>query len=756
MRWFIPLVMLLMVACSTEAAERPNIILIMADDLGTEGLGCYGGVSYQTPQLDKLAGEGLRFEHAYAQPLCTNTRVQLMTGLYNNRNWQSFGILDPEARTFGHYMSDAGYQTCIAGKWQLQSYDPPDYPGAELRRDTGMRVENAGFDQYSLWHIAHTEDKGSRYAHPLINQNGRFLTETDDQYGPDLWVNFICDYLSEARQSDKPFFVYYPMALPHWPMTPTPDSPEWADPARRDEEDTRYFKDMVAYMDKCVGRIVDRVDELELTDSTLILFYSDNGTHVDIESQTTAGPIQGGKGLTTDAGTHVPLIARWPGTIAPGVNSNLVDSTDFLPTLLSAAGQKPSVHDQLDGISFYPQLLGQDGPRRPWVFCHYDPRPGWDKDQFGHIRFARDKRFKLYGDGRLYNVAADPLEQSPLSNAAISPDARRAKRKLQQVLDEMPDPEAAPRDPLHFKPTQQSGIVPDTATLELVWGEGKFTEGPAIDSEGKVLFTDVRQKTIFRFDSHSGAVAQFRHHSGAANGLAFTDDGSLIACEGADGGNRRVSITPPAGAPKTLVDNWRGKRLNSPNDVAIAPNGRIYFTDPRYGGNEPRDIPFEGVYFVENNEAILATREVERPNGIVISTNGQHAFVADNNNEYGGARTLLKFDIQPDGTFSNKRVLFDFGMGRRGIDGMTFDNQGRLYATAGKGRDAGVYVFGQEGEQMAVIPVPDVPTNCCFGGDEAPGVLYITAQTERDLPSAPFGLFRIDLSPAAVEPNSGK
>ena len=171
---------------------------------------------------------------------------------------------------------------------------------------------------------------------------------------------------------------------------------------------------MVEYMDACVGRIVDNVDALKLKESTLILFYSDNGTHLKIRSQTKTGEVAGGKGKTTNAGTHVPLIARWPGMIAPGLNGELVDSTDFLPTLLEAAGKEPPADAAFDGISFYRQLLGKGGEARPWVFCHYDPRPGWDKDQFTLSRFARDKRFKLYDDGRLFDVAADPLEKHPI------------------------------------------------------------------------------------------------------------------------------------------------------------------------------------------------------------------------------------------------------------------------------------------------------------------------------------------------------
>ncbi|MFP6588546.1 MAG: sulfatase-like hydrolase/transferase, partial [Pirellulaceae bacterium] len=239
---------------SLAAADRPNIILIMADDLGIDSVQDYGGRQYKTPHMSQMARQGMRFTHAYAQPLCTNTRIQFMTGIYNHRNWVAFGILDPQAKTFGHYMQEVGYETCIVGKWQLQSYDPTDYPGADLRRDKGMHVNKAGFDEYCLWHTRHTEDKGSRYADPRIKQNGKFLDDTQGKYGPDVWTDYISEYV--ARKHDRPFFLYYAMALPHNPFSPTPDSPEWADASNRFTEENRYYGDMVEYTDKILGRIL--------------------------------------------------------------------------------------------------------------------------------------------------------------------------------------------------------------------------------------------------------------------------------------------------------------------------------------------------------------------------------------------------------------------------------------------------------------------------------------------------------------------
>lgn len=443
------LFVLLALACplaNSFAKERPNIILIMADDIGVEGIGCYGGKSYATPAIDRLASQGVRFTQAYSQPLCTNTRIQLMTGLYNNRNWTYFGTLDPTSKTIGHYMQEAGYSTCIAGKWQLQSYDPPSYPSSHLRRGKGMKVTKAGFDEYSLFHSWHTEDKGKRFKDPTMFENGKLLKELKGEYGPDHWVEFINDYIKRKKDDDQPFFVYYAMALPHRPFVPTPDSVDWGNQAAHDTEDPRHFPDMAEYMDKCVGRVVKQVDDLGLAENTVVIFYSDNGTHRKITSQTTTGPVVGGKGRTTDAGTHVPLVVRWTGKINPGLNGNLVDSTDFLPTVMEAVGQPIPRSAKLDGISFYPQLFGQDGQIRPWVFCHYDPRPGWDKDQFRKIRFARDKRYKLYGDGKLYDVPNDKLEKSPILASADTATSRKARQRLARVLKDMPNPDPAPRD----------------------------------------------------------------------------------------------------------------------------------------------------------------------------------------------------------------------------------------------------------------------------------------------------------------------
>ena len=427
--------LLVLSGCSDNAGPaRPNIVLIMADDLGIEGLGSYGGSSYETPHLDRLASQGVRFTHAYSQPLCTPTRVQIMTGKYNHRNWKAFGILDPAERTFGHLLKEAGYRTAIAGKWQLQSYDPPDFPNADKRRGMGMKVEEAGFDEYALFHTLHTEDKGSRYANPTVNRNGALVVHPEGSYGPALSVEFILDFM--RRHREEPVFVYFPMSLPHWPFVPTPDSEEWTNPERRLEESTDYFPDMVRYMDKAVGQLVEGLEASGLRENTILLFYSDNGTDQRITSQLGGDHVQGGKATSKQTGIRVPLIVNGPEWVRGGqISTDLVDASDFLPTLADLAGTSIPADWHVDGVSFAPTILGTEGSKREWCFFWYDPRPGWDKERFKRHVFALDHRYKLFSDGRLFDISGSAFKEVELDPDQLTPDALAARDKLRDAIE---------------------------------------------------------------------------------------------------------------------------------------------------------------------------------------------------------------------------------------------------------------------------------------------------------------------------------
>jgi arylsulfatase A len=397
-------------------SKKPNVILIMADDLGYECLGCYGGLSYKTPVLDELARTGVRFDNCHSQPLCTPSRVKIMTGRYNFRNYTKFGEFDFKERTFAHVAKSAGYATCIAGKWQLKGR------GAAGPYD-------AGFDEYCLWHMEDAfAPKDSRYRNPRIIKSGRLLQNLEGKYGPDVFCDYVLDFIE--RHKTAPFLVYYPMALVHGPFVATPDSEDWAKAAHR--SDKKYFADMVAYMDKIVGRTVRKLDQIGLRENTLIIFTGDNGTNKNITSRMTDRTVTGGKGKTIDSGTHVPLVANWKGTTPTGkVCGDLVDFSDFLPTLAEAAGAALPENTIIDGCSFLPQLRGQKGNPRDWIFCHYGPEHGGRT----LTRFVRDKRWKLYETGELFDVSADPLERNPIPPGQGGKQAAPARGQLQAVLD---------------------------------------------------------------------------------------------------------------------------------------------------------------------------------------------------------------------------------------------------------------------------------------------------------------------------------
>ena len=420
-------------AAQNRSRNRPNIVVIMADDLGYECIEANGGRSYKTPHLNRLAAEGMRFERCYAQPLCTPSRLQLMTGIYNVRNYVDFAVLPPNQTTFAQLLKRAGYATSIAGKWQLG-----------MDRES---IRPSGFDEYCLWSLD-SEEKTPRYNNPSgFVKNGKDFP-AGNQYGPDVVSNFLVDFIT--RNKTRPFLCYYPMLLPHAPYEPTPDTVQEKNTKndsdmltgvkrligirKKKEKKTYYFPDMVAYMDKVVGKLISRLEELGLRENTLILFTGDNGTSQNIRSRLGNRDVLGGKGTTTDAGTHVPLIASWPRMVPMRkVSSDLVDFTDFLPTLCEAAEVPVPRELTIDGRSFLPQLRGKKGRPREWVYSWYSPRGQKP------IEFARNQRYKLYRTGNFFDISKDSLEKDSLPETSLDENAKRTRAMLQAVLDKYRD-----------------------------------------------------------------------------------------------------------------------------------------------------------------------------------------------------------------------------------------------------------------------------------------------------------------------------
>ena len=402
----------------------------MADDMGYECLSTYGSTSYKTPILDKMADDGIQFNNCVSQPLCTPSRVKIMTGQYNYRNYDYFGYLGSDEYTFGNMMQEAGYSTCIAGKWQLNGLA---YKDEIADWNDHTKPNKLGFDEYCLWQLTAVRTKDSeRFANPLIEQNGKFLERDHDTYGPDVFSDYIVDFIE--RKKDQPFFVYYPMVLVHDPFVATPDSKDWSIEEKRFKNDTTYFKDMVSYTDKIVGKITDKLKELKIDRNTIVIFTGDNGTHPSVYSKMTQTIIRGAKGNTIDHGTHVPLIISWPEKIKKGsVHEGLIEFSDFFTTLSTIANKDV----KSDGKSFYSLLTGENFESRNNAFVHYDPRWGKRVNNFRN-QFVRTEDYKLYQDGKFYNLKKDVLENDPLPLNALNESQQRVYQQLNRELKKHP------------------------------------------------------------------------------------------------------------------------------------------------------------------------------------------------------------------------------------------------------------------------------------------------------------------------------
>jgi arylsulfatase A len=422
---FAKLAVLLFMGTASFGQKKPNIILIMADDLGMEAFGAYGNDDKITPNVDQLASGGMLFENCFSTPLCTPSRVQLMTGKYNHRNYVGFGILDPKEKTFGHYMKDLGYKTCIAGKWQLLG----NAKQVELAKGaTGSYPYQSGFDHFAVWQV---DALGSRYKDPTIYTDERKSAVMKGDYGDEYFTKYIEKFITENK--DEPFFVYYPMALTHDPFQPTPFSADYNKQDTGKVDDPKYFKDMLRYLDHLIGRITKKLDETGIREETIILFIGDNGTSPQIVSRFKGRDYRGDKGKTTFRGTHVPMIVNWKGTIKPGsVNSSLIDFSDFLPSLLEMGGSSAKKLPVQDGYSFYPQLTGKKSVTRPSVFTFYEPN--WGK--YTRKAYVHNMEWKLYETGEIYDLKADPDELKAVSKSQLNASALKTIGEFEKVIAE--------------------------------------------------------------------------------------------------------------------------------------------------------------------------------------------------------------------------------------------------------------------------------------------------------------------------------
>jgi arylsulfatase A len=348
----------------------------------------------------------LRFENAYCTPLCGPTRCKFITGRYSFRTGgltnQTAGNPSYKVEpSIAKVLKQAGYVTGQCGKWRQMSDLPGDW----------------GFDEYITDPTA-----GGWYWQKSYTKNGQEVQLDQEVYYPDVTHHFALDFIERHR--NEPFFFYYASHLVHGPILRTPDTkPGTTDPAA-------LYADNVAYLDKQLGELVAHVDRLGLRDKTLIVFSADNGT---IRQPLTIGgrTISGQKGTMLEGGAHVPLIASWQGVTPAGkVTKDLVDFTDMLVTFADLAGASLPADVTFDGHSFAPQLRGQPGSPREWIYV-----------QLGNNYYVRDQGWKLNQAGELFDLKDAPFVEPLVPTAAQDDAAAAARKSLQAVLDKL-DPKS--------------------------------------------------------------------------------------------------------------------------------------------------------------------------------------------------------------------------------------------------------------------------------------------------------------------------
>ena len=454
MLWRAALTALLCVA-TCVAADKPNLIFIMVDDLGPEWISSYGARDIQTPRIDRLAAEGLLFENAYSMPQCTPTRATLLTGQYPFRHgwvnhwdvprWGAGCHFDPNHNTtFATLLRSAGYATGVAGKWQINDF-----------RIQPNVLREHGFDEWSMWtgYESANPPSAERYWSPYIFTNLTPSATFTDEFGPDLYNRFALDFIE--RHQERPFLLYYPMVLTHGPLVHTADEPAVTDKLG-------MHKAMVRYTDRLVGRLIDRLERLRIRDRTFVFFTTDNGTSGGISGRLGDRTVKGGKAKLTENGPRQPFIVSGPGVAEGEVTDALTDFTDILPTFVELAGAKLPSDAVVDGKSIAPVILGEDeqGPR-DWIMAmgfgpaRLDEQGVRPVDDFTD-RVVRDKRYKIHVLDRrvtkLYDLQTDPAELNNLIDST-QPEHLAARRKLAAVVDGFPRTDGRPRyDPLPPQP----------------------------------------------------------------------------------------------------------------------------------------------------------------------------------------------------------------------------------------------------------------------------------------------------------------
>lgn len=400
---------------TADETTRPNVIVILADDLGYGDLSSYGAADLRTPHIDRLIAEGMRFDEFYANcPVCSPTRAALLTGRYQDlvgvpgvvrthaeNNW---GYLAEDAVLLPQILGQGGYHSAIVGKWHL-GLEAPNRP------------TDRGFDHFHGFLGDMMDDYYDHRRHGI-----NYMYEGEREIDPpghatDLFSQWACEYVHSRKDAEEPFFLYLAYNAPHTPIQPPDESLQKVRQRESGIDETRAaLVALIEHMDAGIGEVLTTLDETGLSDSTLVVFTSDNGGQLNVGARN--GKLRDGKQSVYEGGIKVCAGIRWPGRIEPGSRTDLRALTmDLFPTICGAAGVE--VPHAIDGRSFLPTLLGEEQPplREFWFWRRREGGIAYGGKTIEAVRRGDWKLLQNspFGPQELYNLAEDPLEQKNLA-----------------------------------------------------------------------------------------------------------------------------------------------------------------------------------------------------------------------------------------------------------------------------------------------------------------------------------------------------
>ena len=465
---------------TTENTKKPNILFILLDDMGKEWVSQYNADDINTPTIDKLAKGGMQFNNAWSMPQCTPSRVTFMTGQYPFRHgwvnhydvprWGHGANFDSEKNpSVAKIMKNAGYKTCIAGKWQINDF-----------RLQPEAMVTHGFDDYCMWtggEGGNEEKSQERYWNPYIHTKTGSKTY-EGKFGEDIFTDFIIDFMKKNKKD--PMMIYYPMCLPHGPLTSTPAEPNVT--SKMDKH-----KAMVRYTDITLKKLITALEELGIRDNTIIVWTTDNGTSGTIVGHRDGRPIRGGKTYLTENGVNEPFIVNWPGKVPSGVQTDaLIDFSDLLPTFADLGGTTLPKEYQFDGKSFKDLILGKkENSDRDWILTMGSLAARIENGRITNVhkfrdRALRDEKYKVFVDTlqhitEIYELKKDIEETNNLINSTDK-SVVEALLKFKKIVAQFPSEDAQPS----YKKLKESffNIAPAALNRKAERGRNRTNHSP--------------------------------------------------------------------------------------------------------------------------------------------------------------------------------------------------------------------------------------------------------------------------------------